>query len=100
NSSIVWDIGPWFPDSKRFVVHTHPATEARDQWSESTSSVWLVSVLGGPPRRIRDRANAYSVSPDGSWIAFTKPQGPGYEDEMGMWLMTPDGTQTHRLFEN
>jgi eukaryotic-like serine/threonine-protein kinase len=101
-SDVIWEMAfngpPWFPDSKRFFVHSHPSTETPSQWSALTSSVWLVSVLGGPPRKIRDQANAYSVSPDGSWIAFTKPQGRGYEGEMGMWLMAADGTQAHRLF--
>jgi eukaryotic-like serine/threonine-protein kinase len=104
NSDVLWEIGfngpPWFPDSKRFLVHSHPPTETPNQWSALTSSVWLVSVLGGPPRKIRDQVNAYSVSPDGSWIAFTKPQGQGYEGQMGIWLMAPDGTQVHRFFGN
>ncbi|HTT17932.1 MAG TPA: protein kinase [Candidatus Sulfotelmatobacter sp.] len=103
-ADVIWEIGsngpPWFPDSKRFFVNSHPATESPDQWSALTSSVWLVSVQGGPPHKIRDQANAYSVSPDGSWIAFTKPRGQGYQGEMGMWLMAPDGTQAHRLFED
>jgi eukaryotic-like serine/threonine-protein kinase len=104
NGDLIWEMGfngpPWFPDSKRFFVHSHPASETPDEWSAMTSSVWLVSVLGGPPRKVRDQASAYSVSPDGSWIAFTKPQGEGYQGEKGMWLMAPDGTQAHRLFED
>jgi Tol biopolymer transport system component len=99
NASIVWEIGPWFPDSKRFVVHSHPAVEKRDEWSPQTGSIWLVSVLGGPPRKVRDHAEAYSVSPDGSWIAFasTYSQADRVQGEMGIWLVAPDGTQVHRL---
>lgn len=101
---VIWELSfngpPWFPDSKRFFIHSHPSTETPSEWSALTSSVWLVSVLGGPPRKILDEANAYSVSPDGSWIAFTKPQDRDHEGEMGMWLMAPDGTQVHRLFED
>ena len=99
NTSIVWEIGPWFPDSKRFLVHSHPAVEKRDEWSPQTGSIWLVSVSGGPPRIVRDHAEAYSVSPDGSWIAFasTYSQADRVQGERGIWLVAPDGTQVHRL---
>src|SRR5262249_39814255 len=76
SDSVVWEVGfdhaAWFPDSNRFFVHTHPATEAPNQWSALTTSIWVVSVLGGaPPRKLRDHAMAWDVSPDGAWIAFT-----------------------------
>jgi len=103
-SGVVWDFNgaPWFPDNKRFFIHTHPAVEHPDDWSAQTSSIWLVSVLGGPPHRLRDHARAWAVSPDGSWIAFSPAifQGERYQGEKGMWLMAPDGTQAHRLFES
>ena len=102
--SAVWDFNgaPWFPDNKRFFIHTHPAVENEDQWSAQTSTIWLVSVLGGPPRKLRDHARAWEVSPDGSWIAFSPAifQGEHYQGEKGMWLMAPDGNQVHRLFES
>jgi eukaryotic-like serine/threonine-protein kinase len=102
--SVVWDFNgaPWFPDSKRFFIHAHPATESPGQWSNLTSSIWLVSALGGPPRKLRDQATAWEVSPDGSWIAFTTTFfGAGrFQSGKGMWLMAPDGTQVHRLFES
>jgi eukaryotic-like serine/threonine-protein kinase len=106
SGSVVWEIGfdhaAWFPDSRRFFVHTHPATEAPNQWSALTTSIWVVSILGGPPRKLREQAMAWDVSPDGSWIAFTTNfvRGAGYEGEKEMWLMAPDGTQAHKLFES
>jgi serine/threonine protein kinase len=103
-SKVVWDFNgnPWFPDNKRFFIHTHPAVEQPDDWSARTSSIWLVSVLGGPPHKLRDQAMAWNVSPDGSWIAYTTTfiQGDRLQGEKGMWLMAPDGTQAHRLFED
>ena len=97
-TKVNWEIvNTWFPDSKKFLVNSHPADENQGQWSAQTSSIWLVSVLGGPPRKVRDQANAWSVSPDGSWIAYT--QWDRIQGEKGMWLMAPDGTQAHRLFE-
>jgi Tol biopolymer transport system component len=38
---------------------------------EEHSGIWTVSLLGGAPREIRKGALAWSVSPDGSLIAYT-----------------------------
>src|SRR5262249_51339132 len=106
SASVVWEIGfdhaAWFPDSKRFFVHTHPATEAPSQWSALTTIIWVVSVLGAPPRKLSDHAMAWDISPDGAWIAFTTnfARGDSYEGEKEMWLMTPDGSQAKKLFES
>jgi Tol biopolymer transport system component len=76
-SHVVWEIVPaaWFPDSKRFLVNAHPANESNDEWSSQTSSIWLVSVGGGAPLKLRDNAAAWSVSPDGSLISFGTNKG-------------------------
>ena len=103
SGSVAWDFNgrPWFPDGKRFFVHAHPATETPDEWSNLTTSIWLVSVHGGPPRKLRDQATAWEVSPDGSWIAFTSLiPGTRFQSGKGIWLMAPDGTRVHKLFEN
>jgi len=101
NDSVDWDIAgaSWFPDSTRFIANAHPASEGSDSWSSRTSSIWIFSRLGGtPPRKLRDHAFAWSVSPDGSWIAFGTNVGKlGLNREL--WLMAPDGGQTRRLFE-
>jgi len=101
NDSVDWDIAgaSWFPDSTRFIANAHPASEGSDSWSSRTSSIWIFSRLGGtPPRKLRDHAVAWSVSPDGSWIAFGTNVGKlGLNREL--WLMAPDGGQTRRLFE-
>ena len=99
----IWDLnGPaWFPDSKRFVVQSHPSSDAPDQQSVLTSSVWVVSILGDPPRKLRDQAIAWDVSPDGLWIAFTTNPGrvERFQGEREIWLMAADGSQAHKLFE-
>jgi len=104
NSSVVWDIAPWFPDSRRFLVHTHPSAEDPNQWSALTSSVWVVSVLGGAPRKLRDNALAWDISPDGSSIAFTTNFNHRavntYNGEKEIWLMAPDGGQERKLVES
>jgi eukaryotic-like serine/threonine-protein kinase len=98
--TVIWEIGPWFPDSKRFVVHSHPAPVTGDDWFSASTSNWIVSVLGGAPQKLRDNAYVWDVSPDGSRIAFgtnfdlTAETNPGDET----WLMSSDGTNASRLF--
>jgi serine/threonine protein kinase/Tol biopolymer transport system component len=99
NGSVVWELGPWFPDSKRFIVRSHPAPVRGDEWFSADTSNWIVSVLGGAPVKLRDSAYVWSISPDGSMIAFganfgNKKSEPGDET----WLMSPDGTQARRIF--
>jgi Tol biopolymer transport system component len=54
-------------------------------------------VFGGPPRKLRDEATAYSISPDGSLIAFGTNKGRLGDREI--WLMGPDGENARKLYE-
>jgi eukaryotic-like serine/threonine-protein kinase len=101
---VVWEINTpgWFPDSRRFIATSHPATE--DQfvgrgwgWSSSTSSIWQVAVSGEAPRLLREGARAWSVSPDGSSISFGMNKGRLGEREL--WLMGSDGGQARKILE-
>ena len=94
-----WEIvTTWFPDSTKFVVNSHPASEGQIEWSSKTSSIWLVSVLGGPPSKLRNNAVAYSVSPDGSAIGFGSNKGKFGDREI--WLMDLSGKQARKIFES
>jgi len=99
SDDVVWDIpsAAWFPDSARFVVNAHPSREIKDDWSSSSASVWTVSILGGAPRKLRDHAVSWSVSPDGSSVSFSTNKG--LLGERDLWLMGPDGGQANKLFE-
>ena len=90
-----WEVGPWFPDSARFLVNSHPLGYRR--WTSSGSTVWMASVLGGVPRRIRDEATAYSISPDGSLIAFGAHPSPYLLADQEIWLMDPTGDHVRKL---
>jgi serine/threonine protein kinase len=96
---VSWEIpGTWLPESTVFVANAHPASESPGSWSSQTSSVWLVSVPGGAaPRKLRDNALAYSVSPDGTLISFGTNKGKLGDREI--WLMGPGGENAHKLFD-
>jgi serine/threonine protein kinase len=94
NDKVKWEIAPtaWFPDNTRFVANAHPAAESPSDWSSQTSSIWVVSVAGGAPRKLHDHAIAWSVSPDASLISFGTHFGE-------LWLMGPNGERAHKLYE-
>ena len=98
--SVTWEIAglPWFPDNTRFLVNAHPVSEYDVAWSTRTSDVWSFSRLNEAPQRIRSQASAYSVSPDGSLIAFGENTVSRFGDRE-IWLMSPNGEQARKLFE-
>src|SRR5262249_24482776 len=77
----------WFPDGTHLLV-------ARQTDPYDNSSLWSISVLGGAPRKIMDDAEARSVSPDGKQIAFER----GGMLHEGIWVMSADGENTHKVF--
>ena len=91
-----WSIGAWFPSSKEFLVTSRPAAEDAKQWTAEGASIWTVS-LTGRPRKIRENAEAWSVSQDGAWIAFGARAGKMGDREI--WLMGPNGERPHKVFE-
>jgi serine/threonine protein kinase len=93
DQSVKWEDGFWFPDSNRFLVNLHPTTEERNS---ANTSIWVVSVLGGAPTKLRDHAIAWSVSPDGSLVSFGTNTGK-LGDEV--WLMGPNGDQARKFQE-
>jgi len=98
NEKISWIVVAWFPDSARFLVNAHPAGTAGEEWDSQTTSVWIVSVLGKEPRKLLDSGTAYSVSPDGSLIAFGMNKGRFGEREV--WLMDAKGEHARKLIES
>jgi serine/threonine protein kinase/dipeptidyl aminopeptidase/acylaminoacyl peptidase len=91
-----WGIGPWFPDGTRFLLNAYPLGGDTSSRSSRGTSIWIVSVLGGPPHKLRDEAEAYSISPDGSLISFGANSGRLGNREI--WLMRPDGEQAWKVF--
>jgi eukaryotic-like serine/threonine-protein kinase len=95
---VEWRIIPqWFPDNTRFIADAHPAGQSPAFTSSQGSSIWIVSVVGGPPQKLRDEATGYSISPDGSSISFGTNKGRRGDREI--WLMGPDGEDARKLYE-
>jgi len=88
-SQVDWSFVPtWTPDGTAFVANAAPHGQR--------PSVWLFSI-GGTRAKLRDDALAWSLSRDGSWLAFGTNLGKTNYHEM--WVMKPDGTQAHKLFQ-
>jgi len=85
-SYVEWGIGGWLPDGTRFIVNASLAFQP--------VSIWVVSVLGGPPRKIRDNFASWSVSPE-SKIACTTQAGRIGDREI--WIMDDDGQNAHKV---
>jgi eukaryotic-like serine/threonine-protein kinase len=92
-----WEVGAWFPDSTRFLAQIHPAEEEWNQWSSRDTSIWVTSVLGGAPRKLRDNSVVYSVSPNGLLISFGTNKGKFGEREV--WVMGPNGEEARKFDE-
>lgn len=60
--------------------------------SGTSTAIWVVSIFGNSPRKIRDDAGRAAVSPDGTRIAFIAGRR-----EAELWLMGADGQDAHRL---
>ena len=98
NGNVNWEIidAGWFTDNTRFLANSHPAVENPQVWSSRTADIWVFSRLNEPPRKLREHAIAWSVSPDGSLISFGTNVGKFGEREN--WLMGPNGEHARKLF--
>jgi DNA-binding winged helix-turn-helix (wHTH) protein/Tol biopolymer transport system component len=110
--NVEWVIASWFPDSTRFIVNARPSdrllpfptrfqlfipSQAGVPEAAGKSSVWIVSVLGKTAEKLRDDADAFGVSPDGSLIAFGTNAAELGDREI--WLMDSKGLQGRKLYD-
>jgi DNA-binding winged helix-turn-helix (wHTH) protein/Tol biopolymer transport system component len=85
-----WEImNTWLRDGTAIVADAALSGQA--------PSIWLVPVTGEPMRKIRDDAYAWTVSRDGLWVAFGANLDKLYYREL--WIMRPDGTDAHKVFD-
>jgi len=84
-----WWPNAWLPDGSKFI-----ATATEGGWGLST---WVVSAVAGQPLKLCDDADGWSVSPDGTLIAFGMGQVAGMVGEHEIWMMTVQGEEPRRL---
>jgi serine/threonine protein kinase len=97
SNTLSFGVGAWLPDSKGFLAN---ACSLRGDTTSGTShgcSIWITSIAGGPPHKIRDEAIGESFSPDGSLLSFETKAGKYGDREI--WVMGPDGEQARKVFE-
>lgn len=85
-----WSINSWFPDSARILANEFAPA--------GNSSMWVISVLGRTPRKIRDNATGWSVNPNGDRIAFTTGR-KAFSGDRQLWVMTLSGGELTKIFE-
>jgi len=91
--AVRWRIASWFPDSSGVI--------AVAMQSPLHASTWAVSPIGQPPRLLRDNVTAWSVSPDGRWIAFTTATSQfglhGFFGDHELWVMRTNADEVRRI---
>jgi eukaryotic-like serine/threonine-protein kinase len=98
SQNLEWQCAAWFPDSTRFLANTIPAQKNGSEQTDEDASIWVVPVAAGMPRKLRSGAYAWSVSPDGSSIAFARNKS-----RLGLreiWLMDSNGEHAHKFFDS
>jgi Tol biopolymer transport system component/DNA-binding winged helix-turn-helix (wHTH) protein len=95
DSRVYWETVGWFPDGTRFLANTALPPELSS--FDHRPSIWTVTLLGGAPRKLRDDAEAWSVSPDGSLISFGT--GKGRFGDREVWLMGSNGENPQKLYD-
>ena len=97
SNTLDWVAGPWFSDGKTFLANAFPLGGDTTFRSSQGGSIWVVSLSGGPPHKIRDEAVLDSISPDGSLISFETNKGRIGDREI--WVMRPDGERARKVFD-
>jgi serine/threonine protein kinase len=96
-NTIGFGVGSWSPDSRSFLANACPQGGDTTYGVSHGCSIWIFSVSGGPPQKIRDDATGEGFSPDGSLLTFETNTGKNGDREI--WLMRPDGQQARRVFD-
>jgi Tol biopolymer transport system component len=81
----LWEVS-WFPDGEKLLLTTQAKTQGLD--------IWLQSVFGGAPRKLRANGRSPAVSPKGTSIAFV---GRGSHE---LWVMGPNGENPRKVLSS
>jgi Tol biopolymer transport system component len=78
----LWDVS-WFPDGEKLILTVESEAEGK--------TIWVTSVFGGAPRKLRSDSRWPVASPQGELIAFVG----GQRNEI--WVMGANGENPHRI---
>jgi serine/threonine protein kinase len=81
----LWEI-QWFPDNEKLLLWAQTETDG--------DAVWLSSIFGGTPRKLRTLSRSPVASPQGSSIAFVSNHG--HE----IWTAGPNGENSVKVLAN
>ena len=83
-----WLVDSWFPDGTQLLAHANE--------SGGHKSIWTLSVLGqSSPRQLREGAQGFGVSPDGTRVAFIPLGATDYAREI--WVMSSQGDNPQKI---
>jgi len=88
----------WFPDGTKlllFQIEPRWIKVKGEVTRESGFSLWSLSIPGGTPKQIVDRAAYGSVSPDGSLVAFSRRDHE--RKTVDIWLVGANGESPRRI---
>ena len=73
----------WFPDGEKLLVSARSDNEG--------TTVWVTSIIGGTPRKLRAHCGSAHLSKDGKQIAFATGKG------MELWTMGSNGENARKI---
>jgi len=97
SNTLGFGVGAWLPDNMGFLTNACPRGGDTTFGTSHGCSIWIFSISGGPPHKIRDEATGESFSPDGSLLSFETNLGKYGDREI--WVMRPDGQQARKVFD-
>jgi len=84
-----WTVTSWFPDGSKLLANG-PNVE--------NPGVWVISMLGGAPRKLQEFGGLDLASPDGLKIAFARGFViSGYIGFQEFWVMGPGGEEPRKV---
>lgn len=86
SASALSHVDSWFPDGTQLLIDS--------EQPNGHGTMWTVSLMGQSPQELRSDSKGWSISPDGSLIAFS-PAGKWRE----LWLMESNGEGAKRILE-
>ena len=83
-----WTVTSWFPDGSKLLANGP---------NRENPGVWVISAMGGTPRKLQDRGSSGIVSPDGSQIAFADRVDTSLRGFQELWIMGPSGGEPRKI---